>query len=105
MSALDAVSEALAQRVAEIVLEGLRQGELAGWVDQSKSPLGRRKHIALARKEGRQVGRRYFLPLETVEKALADKSILRALKVPGYQRAKSTDVDAVMSAAPAAKGA
>jgi hypothetical protein len=97
---LDALAEALANRVAQIVLDGLRQGDLAGWVDQSKSPLGRRRHIALARKEGRQVGRRYFLTITTIERALADKSVLAGIRVAGFQRKHELDVDSAMGAAP-----
>ena len=99
MQPLDLVSEALAQRVAAIILDALRHNELVGWIDQSKSPLGRRKHIALARAQGRQIGRRYFLPIEVVEKAMADKALLASLAPQkGCTAPRAGDVDAAMSA-------
>jgi hypothetical protein len=71
------------------VLDGLRTKDAVGLIDQSKSPLGRRRHIALARKDGTQVGRRYFLTPEQVQTALAEMTAKR-------RAVRDDDVDAVL---------
>ena len=88
--------ESLARRVAEIVLDGLRTAEPAGWVPQERSPLGRRRHITLARKEGRQIGRRYFLSQESIDRALADLTVKsRAKRSPA-----AAEIDEAMGVRP-----
>ena len=59
---LSAFIEQLADLVADRVVERLREGS-SGVVDQTTSPLGRRRHIAAIRSGkliGRQVGRQYL---------------------------------------------
>jgi hypothetical protein len=92
---LDQMTEALARRVADLVLERLAAGEMSGWIDQHKSPLGRRRHINIARVEGRQVGRRYFLPVERVERAMSELTAKKRAIV-------ESDVERAMSVAPIA---
>lgn len=65
---LDGLLEQLADLVAERVVERLRAGEHAGWLDQSASSLGRRRHIEAVRRRvaardtgAVQLGRRYLL--------------------------------------------
>lgn len=66
--------DALADRVAELVVERLRGGTFGDLVDQSESPLGRRRHIALVRKGGpgvARVGRRYLASRAVISAELA----------------------------------
>lgn len=69
---IDALSTAIARKVAA-ELRG--RGQFADLIDQSDSPLGPRKHIALCRCDSRcfKVGRRWLAPKELVEKALSIK--------------------------------
>ncbi len=62
--------EALAEAIAARVVDKLRAGDLAGYVDQSASPLGRRRHINAIRSgalPGLRVGRRYLARQADVE--------------------------------------
>jgi hypothetical protein len=59
----------LADRVAERVVERLRGGALPGWVDQTESPLGPKRHAALVRRGGpgvAKVGRRFLATREAI---------------------------------------
>jgi hypothetical protein len=89
--------ESLARRVAEIVLDGLRTAEPAGWIPQERSPLGRRRHINLARKEGQQLGRRYFLSQESIDRALAELTAKSRAK----QAPRAAELDDAMGVRPA----
>lgn len=79
--ALDALARVLAPAIAREVVAQLRAGEAPGMLDQSASPLGRRRHIAAARRRvaageagAAIVGRRHLLTREAVEAELADAS-------------------------------
>lgn len=85
MTALeDAVAQlakALAPAIAAEVVAQLRAGETPGMVDQSSSPLGRRRHIAVVRKlvaagepGAAIVGRRYLLARDAIEAELVKVS-------------------------------
>lgn len=79
---LDRLLDALADRVADRVVDKLRGGEREGWIDQHASPLGARRHCALARKllaEGNavKVGRRWLVRRERLDLELGAKSIAR----------------------------
>jgi hypothetical protein len=70
---LDLDVPALAKAVAREVVDLLRAGTF-DLVDQSQSPLGRRRHIALCRRRTDrcvQIGRRYLAPKDLVEEELA----------------------------------
>ena len=72
-SFLDGLVEEIAVRVAD----KLRGGHLAGYVDQSDSPLGRRRHIEAVRSRalpGVKVGRRYLVRAEDLERFVAQRS-------------------------------
>lgn len=69
---LDAIADAIAERV----VDKLRSGDF-GMLDQTASPLGSRRHCALARRlvnagDGRaaKVGRRWLVAREAIEKEL-----------------------------------
>lgn len=65
--------EALAEKVADLVVARLRAGNFGDMIDQAESPLGRRRHINLVRKGGpgvAQVGRRYLASRAKVQEAL-----------------------------------
>ncbi len=66
---IDALSTAIARKVAA----ELRGGQFSDLIDQSESPLGPRKHIALCRRDSRccRVGRRWLAPKELVDEVLA----------------------------------
>lgn len=73
-AALGAALDTLAELVAAKVVAQLRAGDVPGMVDQSKSPLGRRRHIAAVRRlvasgepGAAQVGRRYLLSRERLD--------------------------------------
>jgi hypothetical protein len=76
--------DALAEAVAAKVVEQLRAGDV-GMIDQTKSPLGGRRHIAAVRRlvaAGEHgaaiVGRRYLLSKERLDAELTGS--VRALK-------------------------
>lgn len=71
----------LARLVAREVVAELRAGDVPGMVDQSRSGLGRRRHIAYARRllaagdtRAVQLGRRYLLARDAIEEARAHYS-------------------------------
>ena len=69
--------EALAKRVAALVVEKLRGDNIAGFVDQSESPLGRRTHIEAVRSgklPGKRIGRRYLVRREDLDLFVAANS-------------------------------
>lgn len=73
---LDAIADAIAQRV----VDKLRSGEF-GLVDQTASPLGSRRHCALARRlvnagdpRAAKVGRRWLISREAISEALGSTS-------------------------------
>jgi len=77
-AAIAAALDTLADLVAAKVVDRLRAGEAPGMVDQSASPLGRRRHIAAVRRlvalgepGACQVGRRYLLSRERLDAELA----------------------------------
>jgi hypothetical protein len=96
VSATDAFVDELAKRVAKLVLDGLRAGSDAEWVDQHASALGPRRHAAAVRRrlgagEGgaAQVGRRFLLTPTAVQEEL---------KRPARER-KAADADGAALAA------
>jgi hypothetical protein len=57
--------------IASAIVEKLRAGDQPGWLDQSASSLGRRRHIAAVRRRIQagdagavQIGRRYLLSVD-----------------------------------------
>jgi hypothetical protein len=71
---LEALARVLAPAIAREVIAQLRAGETPGMVDQSASPLGRRRHIALARTliaagsaDAARIGRRYLVRREAID--------------------------------------
>ncbi len=67
---LDPLFDALAELVAQKVVDKLRAGDMPGYVDQASSPLGRRRHISAIRQgklPGLSVGRRYLARVTDVE--------------------------------------
>lgn len=73
-SELDALLDALADRIADRVVKRLSSGGLDGFIDQTGSPLGRRRHIAAIRSgalPGIQVGRRYLARHDDVERFIS----------------------------------
>lgn len=75
--ALAGALDVLAELVAAKVVDRLRAGDQPDMVDQSKSPLGRRRHIAAVRRlvaAGEQgaaiVGRRYLLSRDRLSQEL-----------------------------------
>lgn len=85
MSELEALLDALAERIADRVVQRLSSGRLEGFIDQSASPLGRRRHIAAIRSgalPGIQVGRRYLARREDVERFVGQPpSLVREVDV------------------------
>lgn len=76
VNALDEILDELAQRVAAVVVERLRGGD-PGMIDQSSSPMGRRRHCtAVKRRVARGepgaaiVGRRHLLSPEALSEEL-----------------------------------
>ena len=81
MSALERLLGELAREIAKAVVAELRAGDAPGMLDQSASPLGRRRHIALAREliaanssEAARIGRRYLVTRTAVEARAAELS-------------------------------
>jgi cell division septation protein DedD len=71
---MSALVERIAQSVAQRVVDHLRATDFPGYVDQSTSPLGRRRHIAAVRASrlpGIRVGRRYLARREDVDAYVA----------------------------------
>lgn len=69
--------DAFVERVADRIVDKLRGGHLSGFVDQSESPLGRRRHIQAVRSgqlPGVRVGRRYLVRQEDLERFVAARS-------------------------------
>lgn len=69
--------EIVAGRVAARVIDYLRASDIPGYVDQTTSPLGRRRHIAAIRSgalPGVRVGRRYVAREEDVARYVAQES-------------------------------
>lgn len=71
--ALDMLATELAERVAAKVVERLRGGADSEWVDQTTSPLGARRHCAIARRRlqrgesgASKLGRRWLLTREAL---------------------------------------
>lgn len=76
-STLSVLAQQIAEMVAARVVNHLRATELPGYVDQSASPLGRRRHIAAVRNgslPGIRVGRRYLARHEDVDAYVARRS-------------------------------
>lgn len=74
--------DALAEKVADLVVARLTAGTQAGTVDQCGSPLGRRRHIAAVRKRvgtgvagAAIVGRRHLLTREALQEELGTASM------------------------------
>jgi hypothetical protein len=71
---LGAFLDELARQIAARVVDQLRATDLPGYVDQSVSPLGRRRHIAAIRSgnlPGVRIGRRYLARQDDVERFMA----------------------------------
>ena len=65
---------ALADAIADRVVDRLRSGDFADYVDQASSPLGRRRHIVAIRTgalRGKQLGRRYLASRADVDAFMA----------------------------------
>jgi hypothetical protein len=78
VSALESLLGELAKQIAREVVAELRAGEAPGMIDQSASPLGRRRHIAAVRRRvaagesgAAIVGRRHLLSRERLDAELA----------------------------------
>lgn len=72
---IDAMVEHHARRTADLVVEYLRAVEFPGYIDQSTSPLGPRKHINAIRSgklRGVRVRRRYLARREDVDAYIAE---------------------------------
>lgn len=83
--ALGSLLETVIERVAERVVDKLRGGNLAGFVDQSDSPLGRRRHIEAVRSgklPGTLVGRRYLVRREDLDRFVAAKGSAMSTRSP-----------------------
>lgn len=64
-----------ARTIAGLVVDQLRAADFPGYVDQSSSPLGRRRHIAAVRSgrlPGIRVGRRYLARSSDVDALVRD---------------------------------
>jgi hypothetical protein len=75
LPSLAAFLDDLAQLLAERVVAHLRATDLPGYIDQSASPLGRRRHIEAIRSgklRGVRVGRRYLARKEDVDHCMAE---------------------------------
>ena len=79
----------IARVVARHVVEELRCGDLPGWLDQSSSPLGNRRHAAACRRRiaagdgtAAQIGRRFLMTREAVREELAAASAKTRPRVP-----------------------
>jgi hypothetical protein len=77
-SPLEALVSQVTQEVARLVLDGLRAGSDPDWFDQSRSPVGNRRHCSIVRRriaEGKPgaaiAGRRLLLSREALEEELA----------------------------------
>ena len=80
-AALDVLAKLLAPAIADEVIRRLRAGDREGLIPQEKSPIGRRKHINLARKliaegsaDAMKSGRTYFVRAEAIERYGAAQS-------------------------------
>lgn len=103
MSGLDEVLAELAQRIGEVVLRGLREGD-PGWVDQTTSPLGPRRHCAAVQRRVRSgiagasvVGRRYLLSTEALAEELSRLSAEREKKIGGQAVVSTTPRESARS--------
>jgi len=92
---VEALLAALADAVAERVVDRLRAGEQAGHIDQAASSLGRRRHIAAVRRRLQsgaggavQVGRRYLL-----SDAAHAEEVARASTAPGKRSRRAELMD------------
>ncbi len=103
-AALLALARILAPLVAREVVRELRAAEQPGFVDQSKTTIGRRRHIELARKliaegssDAAQIGRRYLVRRERIE---AHASALTQKKRPSavVQQPEASDVFSTFTA-------
>jgi hypothetical protein len=66
-ASLDALLNAVVKRIAVAVVDELRSGELADYIDQIQSPLGSRKHCSAVRRRvaaGDRGDRRAPAPVE-----------------------------------------
>jgi hypothetical protein len=77
-AAFEALLDEFAERVAAKVSERLSCGSLPGAIEQARSPLGRRRHIAAVRRRvaagqpgAAIVGRRHLLSAEALTEELA----------------------------------
>ena len=71
-------AEVIARAIAIQVVEHLRAKEFPGYIDQSASPLGRRRHIEAVRSgrlPGVRVGRRYLARAADVDALIRDGSV------------------------------
>lgn len=75
----------LVERIADRVVQKLQGGAGSGYVDQSTSPIGPRRHIDAIRSgklRGVQVGRRYVARVADVEAYVRDSSVELASSEP-----------------------
>jgi hypothetical protein len=89
-SELDRLVDLLAERIADAVVRRLGRANGDEFVDQSTSPLGRRRHIAAIRSgalPGRQVGRLYLARRSDVEAFISRQQAVRDEAPPGPDEA------------------
>lgn len=105
-AALEEALRVLAREIAREVVSELRAGEL-DMIDQSASPLGRRRHIAAVRARVASgapgaaiIGRRYLLSREAIEAEL-----VRVSKSKGSKRPKLEAVSDLLDRYGLEKGA
>ena len=95
---LSAALDVLARAVARHVVAELRSGETGDFVDQHRSPLGSRRHVAATRRRiahgesgAAQVGRRFLLSREAVTEEL--EAVSTAPRRPRPERALSVGAE------------
>lgn len=96
MNGLQEVLAELAQLIGKEVLRGLRESD-PGWVDQTTSPLGSRRHCAAVQRRVRSgiagasvVGRRHLLSNEALAEELSRLSNEREKKIGGQAVVSTT---------------
>lgn len=87
MSPIESLIAELVRQVAAAVVAELRSGDAPGMVDQSASPLGRRRHMKAVRRRvaagepgAAHVGRRFMLSREALDAELTTESKRAARK-------------------------
>jgi len=92
LEGIDVLVDTFADRLADRIVDRLQADDLPGYVDQSASPLGPRRHIRAIRSgrvPGRKVGRRYLARKEDLDAYFAK------LAEPDATDAESADAQVV----------